>query len=438
MSNQYDLSDREIEILELLASGASNKEIAARLVISTNTVKVHLRNIYAKLDVKSRTEAAMSAIRNNLVGVEGIPSNRADTLPSNSADRPLTTQGLRDWSRNKRNIWVLTVSLTVMFLVMIIGMLLILRGGSRVDPENPELERWQRKADLPTPRSGLATVVYANQIYTIGGETSTGVTGVMQRYDPALDEWSILETKPLPVTDIKAAVIGERIYVPGGRLETKDPTDVVEVYDPLLSKWDRISSLPIKLSGYALVAFEGKLFLFGGWDGTSYLSTVFSYDPEEDQWVERAPMLTPRSYSGAAVVGGVIYVVGGYNQGVSLAVNESYYPSRDIEGGEPWIEKAPMPERRYAMGIDGLADILYVFGGKLDTNGTNNLLQYIPQRDEWQIIKSAPNKEERQQLGLITFEGNLYVMGGQTNGKFLSSNFAYQALYSLLIPILSK
>lgn len=56
---EVHLSPRETEILELLCEGLANKEIADRLGISTETVRVHLKHIYEKLHVRSRTEAAM-------------------------------------------------------------------------------------------------------------------------------------------------------------------------------------------------------------------------------------------------------------------------------------------------------------------------------------------------------------------------------------------
>jgi len=55
------LSGREVEILRLVATGASNKEIAESLVIAEGTVKNHLTNIFAKLDVKDRMQAVIKA-----------------------------------------------------------------------------------------------------------------------------------------------------------------------------------------------------------------------------------------------------------------------------------------------------------------------------------------------------------------------------------------
>jgi two-component system NarL family response regulator len=61
------LTRRELEILALVSQGLSNKQIAATLVISHNTVKNHVRNILEKLRLRSRAEAAAFAVRENLV-----------------------------------------------------------------------------------------------------------------------------------------------------------------------------------------------------------------------------------------------------------------------------------------------------------------------------------------------------------------------------------
>jgi ATP/maltotriose-dependent transcriptional regulator MalT len=55
------ISGREFEVLVLLASGRSNKEIAARLAVSPNTVKTHLARLFDKLEVRRRTEAILRA-----------------------------------------------------------------------------------------------------------------------------------------------------------------------------------------------------------------------------------------------------------------------------------------------------------------------------------------------------------------------------------------
>src|SRR3712207_5916382 len=77
MNIDVQLSEREREILRLVASGLSNQQIAGELDISANTVKVHLRNIFGKIGAASRTEATMYAVRSGIVTVD-----RATTAPS--------------------------------------------------------------------------------------------------------------------------------------------------------------------------------------------------------------------------------------------------------------------------------------------------------------------------------------------------------------------
>ncbi|MDZ7843969.1 MAG: response regulator transcription factor [Anaerolineales bacterium] len=61
------LTEREISVLELVVEGLTNKEIAAQLHISNNTVKIHLRNILDKLHLDNRTQAAVHAVRKGLL-----------------------------------------------------------------------------------------------------------------------------------------------------------------------------------------------------------------------------------------------------------------------------------------------------------------------------------------------------------------------------------
>ena len=65
--SQFELSKRELEILSLMAEGHSNEEIAEKIFVSLSTVKTHNQNIFAKLDVKRRTQAIDKAKRLNLI-----------------------------------------------------------------------------------------------------------------------------------------------------------------------------------------------------------------------------------------------------------------------------------------------------------------------------------------------------------------------------------
>lgn len=64
-----ELSKRELEVLKLIAGGLFNKEIADKLQISERTVKNHISNIFKKISVSDRTQAAVFAIRNNIVDI---------------------------------------------------------------------------------------------------------------------------------------------------------------------------------------------------------------------------------------------------------------------------------------------------------------------------------------------------------------------------------
>lgn len=64
----HSSQQREREVLELVAEGATNKEIASQLFITENTVKNHLRNILSKLHLQNRVQAATYALQGRLIG----------------------------------------------------------------------------------------------------------------------------------------------------------------------------------------------------------------------------------------------------------------------------------------------------------------------------------------------------------------------------------
>ena len=82
------LTPREIEVLQLVASGAANKEIAAQLSITERTARTHVSNILGKLGLASRTQAALWAVEHKMLG----PAKRQPgTHGDGHAGRPITT-----------------------------------------------------------------------------------------------------------------------------------------------------------------------------------------------------------------------------------------------------------------------------------------------------------------------------------------------------------
>jgi DNA-binding NarL/FixJ family response regulator len=74
LPQQEELSEREMEILKLMAKGMSNQDIAGKLFVSRRTVQSHLANIFRKMDVGSRTEALLQALKRGWLTLDDIAS----------------------------------------------------------------------------------------------------------------------------------------------------------------------------------------------------------------------------------------------------------------------------------------------------------------------------------------------------------------------------
>lgn len=438
MPDINDLSEREREILFLVAKGASNKQIAQELFISTNTVKVHLRNIFTKLGVASRTEAAMFAVSAGLVEPGGAAdqaefAGKPPGLTGDSAEQDLKANKLR--SRR----FLLTGAIVGSIIIVLIGLFLFWEHyfgsaalGSQL--ETVEFPRWQEKAEMITPRYGMGVTTYANQIFAVAGEMDDGVTNVLEQYDPGTDQWDSLTPKPVPVADVSAVTIGGEIYVPGGRLETGELSNILEVYDLEDDRWFQRAPLPVALSAYTLAAFEGSIFMFGGWDGEKFVDSTYVYNPISDEWRELSPMKTARGFAGGAVAGGKIYIIGGFNEEGVLEVNEVYQPGQEGEEGGPWSTASPLPEARYAMGVSSVADIIHIIGGIGEVDVSLYSLVYFPNSDKWEKFTN-PYSGTWSNLGLVPLESRLFALGGLMEETITRQNLAYQAIYTVLFPV---
>lgn len=442
MSEPTELSERELEILRLVATGASNKEIAQQLYISANTVKVHLRNIFAKIGATTRTEAAMYAVQTGLVPSGSEPSQAEDlgsaqAVEASALHSQLAPAPLSVWQRSAP--WLAAALLLVLLplAVIILPGWFTPRPAVSGQPQSTEAARWQTRAGLAEPRFGLAVTAFENRLFAFGGESLQGVSGAVDQYDPQINTWMSGAEKPTPAADVLAGVAAGKIYLPGGRLESGEITDRLEIYDPYTDEWSRGSALPEARSAYALAVFEGKLYLFGGWDGKVFVRSTFRYDPGEDLWEILDSMPTARGFAGAAVAESKIFVVGGTDGDAPLDVNEVYWPAREGSQENVWTKAAAMPEGRSAMGITSVVDLIYLFGGEGKTPGAVSSLEYIPSLDAWQEFVQ-PETSPWSRMGVVLLGSQVYLLGGKLDQAPTGQNLAYRAIYTISIPTIIK
>jgi DNA-binding CsgD family transcriptional regulator/N-acetylneuraminic acid mutarotase len=435
--DQETLSEREMEIIRLVATGATNREIARKLVISVNTVKVHLNRIFNKLNVASRTEAALYAVREGWVAVEGVPAPDAGLVESAAVEQPSGGLSLA------KQVFFMLAAVVALLLVFLpqgslgqtgpqISSAFTDRNVKALSPISRfQVYRWKSRARMPTPRGRLAVVAYDNAIYAVGGDTAEGVSGVVEVYDPERNLWRARNAKPSPVSNIGAAVIAGKMYVPGGALADGKVTARLEVYDIDQDTWEDRAPLPTPLCAYAIASVEGRLYLFGGWDGEKYLSSVYVYDPAEDRWRTKTAMPTARGFAGAGVIGGKVYVVGGYNEVHEFASCEEYDPAQDNGLDDPWTIKAPLTVERGGLGVVAVGDSLYALGGGWKGYLTSSE-RYDPTTDTWSSFES-PVLIQWRNLGVAATETTIYAVGGW-NSQYLSVNEEYQAIFRVFLP----
>ncbi len=418
MSGENPLSERELDVLRLVAEGLTNREIAQKLSISHNTVKVHLSNIFEKIGVASRTEATVYAIEHRIVGVPGGEAAAAPAQP-----------GLRELIRQFRWVWLAMLVLLVLIGLTFTTNLLTREATPETIATVDVSERWQELAPMPEPRTGMAAVAYGGDIYVIGGEGPEGVSGKGFRYIPETDEWLAIAEKPTPVTNAQAVEIGEKIYIPGGIKSDNQLTNILEIYDPILDIWEEGGRLPVEIGDYSLADFEGSVYLFGGWDGNKTLNSVWIYDPSSENWHNGIPMDTPRRDAEAVALSDQIVILGGRNDDGILNSARSYFPSREV----PWGAFPGFPEKRYSFGAASINDSIYIVGGR-GIQDFENLPAYQYISGKWHTLPINIIQNEVDVL-LVPIGSSVYLMAFDKSVD-ITSLWHYQAYYyEIYLPI---
>ena len=486
------ISEREREILRLVAVGTTNQQIAAQLSISINTVKVHVRNIYEKIGVVSRPEATLYAVRAGIVPIELAPpavqvalldqpasaiddepiidapselaaplliepvaaaEAAAPALPAALADPTLAEPRspamveprpvARPRSAPSRTVLIGSG----LIIVLLVGLVLALTQPWRGPAASPTAqplpstialpapdERWRELAPMPESRFGFALARFRfdgrSYLYAIGGEAGGQVDSSVLRYDLDANEWVKFSDKPTPVADVQAAVVGNRIFVPGGRGVDGQISSVLEAYDPQRDSWESLAPLPEPRANYALAAVEGKLYLFGGVDGSGKpRAEAWQYNPDLDTWQPQSALPGPRLGAGAGVIDGQIFLVGGEDAGGPLTQHQRYNPAEE-GNGNPYTIRAPLPEPRSRMGLATIGGLLFIFGG----SNQSSVLIYDSATDSWRTNSTSltPNLSD---LRADASDNKLYLFGGRVGSAESYRSYAYQALYQIIIDL---
>jgi DNA-binding CsgD family transcriptional regulator/N-acetylneuraminic acid mutarotase len=429
-----ELSLREQEILKLVATGASNKEIAYKLVISPNTVKVHLRNIFTKIGAASRTEAAMYAVQNGLIETGALP-NSLNKLPV-AIYNLNQKEKLFGWVRNNR----IAVALGLLLLLSGVIVIQLVINQARITEENfqalsTEGSRWIRLADMPTARAGLAGASDGYKIFAIGGEMKDGVTGTVEIYDIQTNNWIKGAQKPTAVKNIQAVMIGGKIYVPGGITGDGSPTNKLEIYNPAINVWETGASMPVPLSNYASISYEGKLYVLGGWDGDEVKETVYYYDPDQNSWDNLTSLKKARRDFGVAIIGSYAYIIGGWD-GSILNYEVEVIPLASDTHEIDEIPEIKLPEARYEIAVVSIFDNIYILGGDIYRESELNPFgyHYSISSNQWGEIGEFIQKN-LSDSAIILGGSNIYLIGGNSRGIYSKATYTYKAINIVFVPL---
>lgn len=283
----------------------------------------------------------------------------------------------------------------------------------------PEFDGWSMGHAMPLARSEHAVLAMDGKVWVLGGYPPGRLpSDLVQVYDTATGRWSLGPKLPQPIHHIMTATVDGRLYVIGGEIDgasTGRPETYVAqtwVHDPAVGGWVARAPMPTPRSGGGSAVIDGRIYVAGGRPPGGSAFEV--YDPATDQWETLPDLPTQRNHLAMAALNGRIIVAGGRFQAGAMGertdVVEIYDPAT-----RTWTRGAPLPAPRG--GITGAvhAGCMFVFGGEGDPTHvlglTPTAYAYHPGEDRWTQLPNLPIAIHGLK-GSAVIDGRIFLPGG--------------------------
>ncbi|MCL6589590.1 MAG: hypothetical protein K6U80_06515 [Firmicutes bacterium] len=304
--------------------------------------------------------------------------------------------------------------LYVLIIVLVItGLLFTVTPALGSDPG-----LWELRESIPNgARYNHAAAVVNEKLYVFGGNASS-LLNLVQEYNPATGVWSTKSPMTAPRCAMAVAAYEGKIYVLGG-YDGANALNTFEVYDPATDSWTvKNNPMPTARYGLAVVALNGKIYAMGGRNGNLYYNIVEVYDIATDTWASACNLPAIRYYFDAVAYDGKIYAAGG--------IGSSLYANLDIydPAANSWTAGASMSVARDFLEVVALNGRIYALGG-LDANGPLAILEeYDPENNTWAV--KQPMTYARRAFAAGVVGGKIYAVSGVNTSGYLLTNTVEQ------------
>ncbi len=238
------------------------------------------------------------------------------------------------------------------------------------------------------------------------------------------DTWTTKSAMPTARSDLLAASTGGLLYVIGGT-GSSGATNAMEAYDPVTDNWAALAPIPNPVYQSAIGVIGGKLYVAGGWNAPISnipIRNLQIYNPISNTWDTGADMPILSGCSVAGVINRKLYV---------LTACDGYSGFRKFlhvydPDSNSWTAKASPPNTHAYAGGGVINGKFYVTGGFDGNNVIAVLDVYDPATDTW--TTGAPMPTAKRQLAAGVVNGKLYAVGGSDGKTSLSTLEVYDPL----------